>query len=449
MNLLPINGRIVIVDNNINQALPLMKEFGKLRLSYSYYDGSLDGLPEEGIDEDVRLVFLDINLIDDAVHPVKQLYSKVFGVMNKLIGTNTFPYMLVCWSRNNTEYEDIIKLLSEELGTRRPICSIPLNKLDFFTMTGEPTDDFEDKIQDLYKNISERLQQHASFCNILKWENHIHKAANKALQEGLACIAGKDWDATANWIFTKWGRAYSGKSFEQLTNKEKLISSFHTLNLFLHETMEEHIGLEDDETASFITDVEDKDVKLTHFNERLIFSYCQTHPNEPGRIVITPEEFSDFKDSLNFSFLPSDNLIPSEKLAEFEACQNPKREKGKYFSSIRQEIRKNWDIFKLVINAPCDYAQNKVKLSRAIPGYFIKSEYRKWFNNNSDALFISPDFYYRKKEDDYFFILDFRYLTSEKEDKGNSNLRLKQVVLAEVLSKLSRHINRQGLLTIE
>lgn len=369
--------------------------------------------------------------------------------MNRLIGNNAFPYMLVCWSRNNTEYNEIIKLLSEDLGTRRPICSIPLNKSEFFTMTGEPTDDFEDKIQELYNTISLLLLQHTSFCNILKWENHIHKATNKALQEGLACIAGQDWDETANWIFTKWGKAYSGKSFDNLTNKGKLISSFHTLNLFLHETMEEHVGLENDETASFITDEEDKDIKLTHFNERLIFSYCQTHPREPGRIVITPEEFSEFKDSLNFSFLPCDSLIPPEKLAEFENSKSPKKDKAKYFSGIRQAIRKDWDIFKLVINAPCDYAQNKVKMSRAIPGYFIKSKYRKWFNNNSDALFISPDFYYRTKNDDYFFILDFRYLTSEKEDEGNSNLRLKQVVLAEILSKLSRHINRQGLLTIE
>ena len=88
-------------------------------------------------------------------------------------------------------------------------------------------------------------------------------------------------------------------------------------------------------------------------------------------------------------------------------------------------------------------------MCRVIPGYFVESKYRDWFKSNSDALFISPDFYYRAKEGDYFFILDFRYLTSEKEDKGNSNLRLKQVVLAEILSKLSRHINRQGLLTIE
>ena len=66
MNTLPINGRIVIIDNSIKQALPLMKEFGKLRLSYSYYDGTPENLPQEGSSVDVRLVFLDINLIDDS-----------------------------------------------------------------------------------------------------------------------------------------------------------------------------------------------------------------------------------------------------------------------------------------------------------------------------------------------------------------------------------------------
>ena len=46
MNILPINGRIVIIDNSIEQALPLMKEFGKSRLSYSYYDGTPENHPQ-------------------------------------------------------------------------------------------------------------------------------------------------------------------------------------------------------------------------------------------------------------------------------------------------------------------------------------------------------------------------------------------------------------------
>lgn len=449
MNMLPINGRIVIIDNSIEQALPLMKEFGKSRLSYSYYDGTPENLPQEGSNVDVRLVFLDINLIDDSVHPVQQLYSMVYAVMNRLIGHNNFPYMLVCWSRNTIEYNQIIERLNRDLEERKPICSIPLQKSEFFTLEGNPAEDFEERIDKLFEKISKALNPHISFCNLLLWENHIHNAINHALEDGLSCVNDKNWDETANWIFTKWGKAYSGKNFENLSDSEKLRAAFHTLNLFLHETMEEEIGSDADENLSFISDFEDRNIKISHFNERLIFTFCQTHPKEPGRIVITPEEYSDFKDILCFCFTPNQDLIPDSEKKEIENSKNPTRSLTKFYSTIRQNIRKDWDIFKLVINAPCDYAQKKVKMSKAIPGIFIKSEFRKWFNNSSDALFISPNFYYRLKDADYFFILDFRYLTSEKEDKGDSKVKLKQVVLAEILSKLSRHINRQGLLTIE
>lgn len=449
MNILPINGRIVIIDNSIEQALPLMKEFGKSRLSYSYYDGTPENLPQEGSNIDVRLVFLDINLIDDSVHPIQQLYSMVYAVMNRLIGQRNFPYMLVCWSRNTDEYNQIIERLNHDLENRKPICSIPLQKSDYFTLEGKPTEEFEERIEKLFERISNALKPHTSFCNLLLWENHIHSAINHALEDGLSCINDKDWDETANWIFTKWGKAYSGKNFEILSDPDKLRAAFHTLNLFLHETIEEEVSSDTDEDLSFTSDFENRDIKTSHFNERLIFTFCQTHPKEPGRIVITSEEYSDFKDILCFCFTPNTDFIPELDKKEIESSKNPTKSLDKYYSTIRKNIRKDWDIFKLVINAPCDYAQKKVKMSKAIPGIFVKSEFRKWFDSSSDALFISPSFYYRLKEADYFFILDFRYLTSEKEDVGNSNIKLKQVVLAEILSKLSRHINRQGLLTIE
>ena len=73
-----------------------------------------------------------------------------------------------------------------------------------------------------------------TICNLLLWENHIHSAINHALEDGLSCINDKDWDETANWIFTKWGKAYSGKNFENLSDPDKLRAAFHTLNLFLH-----------------------------------------------------------------------------------------------------------------------------------------------------------------------------------------------------------------------
>jgi hypothetical protein len=97
----------------------------------------------------------------------------------------------------------------------------------------------------------------------------------------------------------------------------------------------------------------------------------------------------------------------------------------------------------------CDFAQDKVKRNRVIPGIFIEKKYRDLVNDKTDALYVSPSFYYSKKKSEYFFILDFRYFASEKDDNGESNIKLKQQVLAEILSKLSRHINRQGIIFID
>lgn len=449
MNLLPINGRIVIVDDKIEQAKPLMEELGKRRLSYTYYDGTPENLPEAGVGVDVRLIFLDINILGNAALKVKELYPVIYAIIDRLIGKNSFPYVLVCWSRNLEDYEEIINKLQVDLKERKPICSIPLSKSNFFTLYDERTAEYDERMTTLFDVIASAIQSHTPFCNLLRWENHIHNATNNALAEGLSSVANKDWEQTANWIFTKWGKAYSGKNFENLTDKDKLQSAFHTLNVLLHETMEEEISKNLDDNIVFKIDDEDKNVTLSHFNERLIFSFCQTNPKEPGRVVITEKEFSDFEESLQFSFTPDVNLIPEEIFAECSSKSQKSKASRKYFSSVKEAIRNSWDIFKLIITPPCDFAQNKVKMCRIIPGFFVKSLYRDWFKNNSDALFISPSFYYRKKEEDYFFILDFRYLTSEKTDIGESSMKIKQVVLAEILSKLSRHINRQGLLTID
>lgn len=449
MEILPLNGRIVIVDDSIEQALPLMVELGKRRLSYSYYNGHSENLPPEGVSDGVRLVFLDINLIDNSVHPLKELYSIVYGVMNRLIGKGNLPYVLVCWSRNEEVYNLIIEKLNEDLKERRPVCSIPLQKSHFFTLDGQVAEHFEENIEKLFESIELAIKPHVSFRNLLFWENHIHAAVNAALEDALSGIKSIDWDEAADWIFTKWGQAYSGKNFAGLSDSNKLKSAFHTLNLFFHETVEERIDADGDNDVVFRLEDGEKNINTSCFNERLMFTICQTHPKEPGRIVITSENEQAYKESLCRWFNRAHSRTFDGQKKEISTGENIGASSQRLNSKKRVEIRKSWITFKLVINAPCDYAQDKVVMNKVIPGMFIKSEFRNLINASSDAVFVSPNFYYREKNSEYFFLLDFRYLTSEKKDEGESKLKLKQVVLAEILSKLARYINRQGLLTIE
>ena len=53
---LPKNGSIVIVDDQITEALPLMNALAKRGVSYSYYDGKGKSYPAKPLDS-VRLIF--------------------------------------------------------------------------------------------------------------------------------------------------------------------------------------------------------------------------------------------------------------------------------------------------------------------------------------------------------------------------------------------------------
>lgn len=447
MNTLPINGRIVIIDDDINQARPLMEELGKRRLPYLYYDGNPENLPISGTLNDVRLLFLDINLQGNSFRPVKELYPIIHAILQRVISPNNFPYVLVCWSRNIEDYNYIIEQLYQQMRDRSPICSISLSKADFFTMTGEKTDDYDEKIELLFTRISDEISQHISFSNLLQWENHIHAAANHALNESLSCIAN-DWDSTADWIFTKWGLAYAGRRFKAQNSSEKLKSAFFTLNHFMQEAMDIEISNGVPPDSRFNEDSSDREESLLHFNEKLIFSFCQTAPKEPGRIVITNAELDTYKDTLGTFLRESSTIIPIVR-KEGMSDKDLRKAIDKHLSKVRERIYQQWDIFKLVINPICDFAQDKLRVNRVIPGIFIPAEFYNLIIRNSDAIYVSPKFHYTKKDKDYFFILDFRYFTSEQHDNGESSLKIKQIVLAEILSKLSRHINRQGLLFID
>lgn len=452
MNILPINGRVAIVDDILDQAQPLMQELSKRRIPFEYYDGKPENFPdEETCPNDIRIVFLDLNLIDNQFHQTKQLYPIIFSSLDRLIRKNNYPYLLICWTRTDGQYQEIADKINEDFKENLPIAILPLPKLEYFELSGDKTSLYDEKVNGLFENIKNIMYDHTAFRNLIAWENHIHNATDKALNESLSVIK-KDWDSSADWIFQQWGIAFAGKcKFKDYkTPIEKLKASYQTLNRFLYENIEEEIENEIDPNSEFKEGISNNGISLLKFNEKLLFSFYKTNSKEPGRIVMKDEEYSNYKDMLCYAInMNAEYAELKEELKNTSDLKEIKRIKNTFFSQKRNDIKNTWNLFKLVINPVCDYVQNKVKMSRVIPGIFIENKFRYLINDKTDALFVSPPFYYTEKDSEYFFILDFRYFTSEKEDGGESNLKLKQQVVAEVLSKLSRHINRQGILFID
>lgn len=53
---LPKNGSVVIIDDKIEEAFPLMNALAKRGVPYSYYDGKSKNYPEKTLDN-VRIIF--------------------------------------------------------------------------------------------------------------------------------------------------------------------------------------------------------------------------------------------------------------------------------------------------------------------------------------------------------------------------------------------------------
>ena len=87
---------------------------------------------------------------------------------------------------------------------------------------------------------------------------------------------------------------------------------------------------------------------------------------------------------------------------------------------------------------------------RLLRGIIVESKFAASFYQN-EALFITPSF--KNGTLNVCIILDFRHFFCLKSIKLSKNLkpqfRARQQLLAEVQSKLARHISRQGVLFLD
>lgn len=459
---IPLNGRIAIIDDKIAQAEPLINVLAQKRCPYLYFSGELKYLPEEGENpNDIRILFLDINLIDDSEHEPKVLKGKLIPVLKRVISKDNYPYVLIYWSRNEQEHGTMIKeIFSDELKDRQPMAFIrEESKLSYFNTDGEKVEDYEERVTQLFSNISTHLSNLVAYDNMLNWENKVHLSVDKTLQEIFSSCHNYDsWSDNAGFLINKLGESYSGKvTYKAQSHELRLKSAFQAFNNVFFDTLEYSINnstfphakeLSYDEALANKETIYSVNKKLLVSDEKEVLEYS-------GTVTQDTNEKTDkaFKDLLNNSFNRKwieENIVndPSNK-------DKNKKELSKLIentsSAKRKEIRTAWKKIYFVATPLCDFVQGKCYNSRVVKGMLIKSEYSNLIDEKSEAIFISPKFKY--ENENYVLVLHFRYFFTAPSADGVKGLvplfRVRQQLLAEVQSKLARHISRQGVLFID
>jgi hypothetical protein len=427
---LPLNGRIAIIDDQISQAEPLMKIFSQRQIPFTYFSGEFNFLPDTTKDSnDIRVVFLDINLIDNTERSNKELKAKLIPVLSKVISENNYPYVIIYWSRHE-HHKELVEdeIFGNELKSRKPIAFLSAIKSDFFNLDGTITDDFDNKIINLFSNIKTLIGKSPAYNYLLNWENKVHISTDKTLEEIFSAYNKFDsWLDNANYIINKLGLSYSGKSFASQSAEDKIKSSYNALNIVFTDTLENTLNNSPVENAKTLK------VSATANNLESVYSINKklliSNEIEPTHYSGTVIEISDTKLDAEY-----ENLL--------DTILN---KVGK-----RAEIIASWKKIWLIVTPLCDTVQGKIVFHRLVRGVLVPKEFSKAFHSN-EAIYVSPSFTF--KDVDICLVVDFRQFFTlnqiGKSKNRKSVFRIRQQLLAEIQSKLSRHINRQGILFLD
>jgi len=429
---LPLNGRIAIIDDQISQAEPLMKIFSQRQIPFTYFSGDVNYLPAEGDNfNDIRVLFLDINLIDNSEHPDNVLKGRLVPVLKRVISKENYPYVVIYWSRHQNKNDKKLiekEIFQKELKERRPIAFLSAVKSDFYNLDGSMTDDYDDRIVTLFSSINSLIAKSHAYSYLINWENKVHISTDKTLEEIFSPYNKfEDWSDNANFIFNKLGLSYTGKSFSNQSAEGRIKSSYNALNIVFTDTLENCLN------NCTVLNAKKLNVSLTAKNLESINGINK-------KLLI-----SDEKAPLHYSGTVIE--IASNRLnAEYEKMLDTiLNSKGK-----KSEVIASWKKIWLNVTPLCDTVQGKIVFHRLLRGIIVPKEFSKTFFQ-SEAVYVSPSFTFDKK--DCVIVIDFRqfFTLSQlgKSKNRKSIFRIRQQLLAEIQSKLSRHINRQGVLYLE
>lgn len=458
---IPKNGRIAIIDDQFEQAFPLINILSKNQCSFSYFTGEEKYLPEEGQNfNDIRVLFLDINLIDNASHEAKVLKGKLISVLKRVISENNYPYVLVYWSRHEDEYKSLIQeIFTVDLPSRKPIAFMSQNKLDYFDLDGKQTEKCEELTENLLKSISDSIDTVPAYGYLINWENQVHFSIDNTLEEIFkSAHSHESWESNANFLLSSLGESYAGNgTYKNQTPEEKLRSAYQAFNNVHIDTIEyltNNSRIENPKDLIYDENAIDKDLAFM-VNKKLLISEENNCLEYSGAVIEDSTEVN------NSTYLDLLNNCLNRRKIEDSVRTDPANEKkslpeltriiDKLCSQKRKEIRQDYKKICVVVTPLCDFVQKKYFNSRVVYGILIKANHLNCIDDKSEAIFISPKF--KVGSNIYILVLNFRYFftsrTLSESPEMKQIFRIRQQLLSEVQSKLARHISRQGVLFLD
>jgi hypothetical protein len=424
---LPQNGRVVVIDDKIEEGLPLVKVLAKNGVPTTYFTGlDKNELPSEPV-QDIRLVFLDI--VIGQKQSEKNIVSTLRGILKRIIGPENSPYILIAW----TSHSELIEKIKNLPSVCPPLITLNLEKARC------KNDEGNYNLDEIESRLKQELEKVGIFHLFILWENIVHKSANQIIKEFTSFYDNDgNWDKNLSNILFHLSSAYAGK--QSGTKKRDIIQNgMLTFNGTFIDSLENTMRGQDysEINIDFNNRLEIPENVCAKINSKLLLiESIDTRPTQPGNVY----EIKD-KESLKVNV----QELFSQEFDKYDR---------------REDFLKKIKYIQLEVSPTCDFAQGKWRLSRLLPGVMWPSEHLLYYSKKkkrevelikrADYIYSSPLF--EKNHQTFKMVFDFRFLRTSHLtdlDKIKPSFAIRHQLLVDIQSHLGRHINRPGVTFIE
>lgn len=396
--LFPRCGKVLVIDDQIEEAMPLLNLLGKKGVPTMYYSGNLSELPETPFDE-VRLIFCDLKF--NAASDPKSVVSNVVSILKALVSEENGPFILLVWSAHGTDYIDALK---EMLGTTsiKPEFVMQLDKASFFESKDNGTD-FDSLIESI-SELSLDMEDEENVKKLIKERTlPLRTVTHIARPDALAGIESKLTEelkkASLFHLFVLWENTISSSAVQTVNNIYQAIPEAISIDkrleamlyyLAVHR-LEQQMNDSDEETK-FISAMDSLNEMFSYFYTENVhkMSVKQVEVGQIEKIEglkeLSPSKFNQWRmiGQGRKGHHPGNIYKDNDKLFQYHGLIVPNAFSDKEnHDRIALEIAQNPQIEYVLVDlsSECDIAQNKLFLSRVVPGVMIPSsdleQYRK------------------------------------------------------------------------
>jgi len=408
-------GRTVIVDDQMEDIIDLMKVLSQEGISTTYFTGDLEQLPEKPL-EGISMLFLDLEL-NKSLESDRAKASQDVSVVLKILGEHAKDgtVILVVWTTAVSAYDEL-KTMMNQAGMRF-LAEITVEKSA--CKTGLKFD-----ISKIKQVLADELRELKALDLLNVWDNTISVAVHRVYEKiiGKAPIGHEQLEKHINTLYLKMVEAVYGKQ-EPLDEKAGVI---HVLNGIL-ENVVCSIG-----TADFPFEINRKNVDVLTLER--IGELNRALNLVPAKEGTMPGTIYRLKEGIQLNYF---------ELFIYEEWETIKK-------SV--EFGKKMEIM-CEVTPLCDYAQKRRKYYRMLPGVIMPVILENKLRGRADYIYCTPTFNDVDVYPEPFVIaFDLRFLFTVKTDElveKCTGLQIGENMLMHIQNRIGRQVSNPGITFVD